>query len=153
MDIRYVDAPHDSPSQIILLEAKDSQTQEDTINTVVVLENINVEGEMQEPEKDEEQPARDEEINTVETEEPKDDEYQEEPDPSTDSDDNADASPDIIMSTGSEEVAGETMATARAIERTAPTQAPPTTVRTEQQQTYLVGRTTNEGSGGGRGGY
>ena len=154
MDIKYVDAPHGASSQIIIIEAKDSQSQEDTTNTVVILENTDTrESEMQEPERDEQESAEEDETIVVEVEEPKEEEYQEEPDPSTDSDDNADASPDIAMSTGSEEVVGETMGAPRVIERAAPIQAPPMAVRTEQQQTYLTGRTRGEGSGGGTGGY
>ena len=154
MDVQYVDAPHGASSQIIIIESKESQSQEDAINTVVVLENTgNKEAETQEPSKDEQELGAEEGAGIVEVEEPKEEEFQEEPDPSTDSDDNADASPDIVMSTGSEEVAGATTGATRAIERATPTQAPPTAVRSEQQQTYLVGRTTNEGSGGGTGGY
>ena len=155
MDIVFVDAPFDRGPFLTVLENTEAQDEKDTTNTALIVgltddsepENRDEDGEKKPPVDTEEGPP----------DEPEDDGeeegYLEGTHNTMDASDNAEVSSDISYNTGAEEVAVKAT-TSRMTQRVAVVPAPPTVVRTEQQQTYLVGvAPTDTDSGGDRGGY
>jgi len=149
-----VQAPFNSPEPyLVLLGPASQEAEEDSLNEIIILENSK-----EEPKPEPTQLVEDQVVPTVETEEPKEEEYIEDfSDTTVTVKDNAEGAADSIYNTGAQEVASRTVSVSRE-NRAAPVQrreSVATEVRVENQQAYLSGLTARgaTSSGGNTSGY
>ena len=149
-----VQAPFNSAEPyLVLLGSASQEAEKDSLNEIIILENSK-----EEPKPEPTQLVEDQVVPTVETEEPKEEEYIEDfSDTTVTVKDNAEGAADSIYNTGAQEVASRTVSVSRE-NRAAPVQrreSVATEVRVENQQAYLSGLTARgaTSSGGNTSGY
>lgn len=148
LDVEYVDGPFSSDlPYLVIIEADNDETQGDILNEIVIVGDIDSEEPKQEEPLQDNPPATEPPEEQPEVQEGGDDES------IMDLPDNAEAVPETAFNTGAEQLAPQTEE--GEISRDPVVDSPPTIVRTEQEQTYLVGVPTEGGMAprGGRGGY